>query len=272
MSDTETPTVDSDPGLDLLAEALAKFQADMPTVSKSHTAKVRTNDGGQYSYTYADLADVTEAAMPLLAKHGLSFVTLPGPTGLVGLLLHSSGQRLRAVLPITGATPQQVGSSLTYMRRYLLGCMTGIVTDDDDDGQAAQTAKPQPRKRSEPRPPVAPPIATEEHPAPDGSVDVPLPNTEPQRMGSAHPRMVTAMHTGLREVMPSNIERDDRLAIVAAMVRRSITTTKELTDREVSIVLGNVERIKAGVAGIEHVDGEWQLLSYALPPNEGDPS
>ena len=40
-----------------------------------------------------------------------------------------------------------MGSSLTYGRRYLLGCLTGIVTDDDEDGQiATQEERPAPRK------------------------------------------------------------------------------------------------------------------------------
>lgn len=143
----------SAPTLDKLAAALAAFQAEMPTVPKAHTATVKS-DKGSYSYTYAGLADVSEAAMPLLSKHGLSFVTLPGQGVLTGFLLHSSGQSLTATLPISGATPQQVGSSLTYMRRYLLGCMTGLVTDDDDDGQLAQTApKRKPAAKTAPPPP-----------------------------------------------------------------------------------------------------------------------
>jgi hypothetical protein len=245
------------PPIDALAAALAAFQSEMPTVSKTKTA-----DTGTFRYKYADLADVTEAAMPLLAKHGLSFVTLPGTTGLVGLLLHKSGQRLEAVLPITGATPQQVGSSLTYMRRYLLGCMTGIVTDDDDDGRQAEAAARAPRPRRE-RPPVAPPpVATPEHPAPDGSVDVPLPDPGPPHAGDG---LMRAMHAGLGEVLPSNLERGDRLAIVAEMVGRPITSTKELTRDEVMRVMGVIERIRGGVAGVEYVDNAWQVLAYGAP-------
>jgi len=139
--------------LDLLASALAAFQAEMPTVPKSHTATVKS-DKGSYSYTYAGLADVSEAAMPLLAKHGLSFTTLPGQGILTGMLLHKSGQHLTASLPVTGGTPQAIGSSLTYGRRYLLGCMTGLVTDDDEDGQLAQST---PRGAKAPAP-EAPPV------------------------------------------------------------------------------------------------------------------
>lgn len=144
-------------GTPRLAAALAAFQAEMPTVPKSHTAKVPTKSGGQYSYTYADLADVTEAATPLLSSHGLSFSCAPevGERGLAlrGVLLHDSGEERSGVLPLSGSTPQELGSSLTYMRRYLLGCLTGIVTDDDDDGNLAQKAasKPAAQRKSAPR-------------------------------------------------------------------------------------------------------------------------
>ena len=135
-------------GTPALAAALAKFQAEMPVVPKSHTAKVKTKTGSDYSYTYADLADVTEAAMPLLAKHALAYAAEPDVTerGLVlrGVLMHESGEERTGTLPLSGNTPQELGSSITYMRRYLLGCLTGIVTDDDDDGSIAQKAATRP--------------------------------------------------------------------------------------------------------------------------------
>lgn len=124
-----------------LAAALAKFQAEMPLVGKDRTAKV-----GAYSYTYAGLADVTAAAMPILTKHGLSFSCCPrrsaeGDYDLYGVLLHTSGQSLEGCLPIQGTKAQEIGSAITYGRRYLLGAMTGLVTDDDDDGALAHKAE-----------------------------------------------------------------------------------------------------------------------------------
>lgn len=268
-ADAQTPTmgwlpqIDVGPPVDLLAAALAEFQAEMPTVHKGKTARVQTKDGGSYSYTYADLADVSAAAMPVLARHGLSFATIPTRDGLVGMLLHSSGQRLTGILPINGATPQQVGSSLTYMRRYLLGCLTGIVTDDDDDGQQAEDgSKAAAARRARQRPPVAPSLATEEHPAPDGSVDVPLP--EPEQVGNLSPGLSRAMHAGLGEVIPEGCSREDRLAIVSEMIGRTITTTKDLTRDEAMRVMGVVERVRTGVAGIEYVDDTWQVLAYSV--------
>lgn len=142
-----------------LSEALAAFQAEMPVVTKSKTAKVPTKAGGSYSYSYADLATVSEIAMPRLTAHGLSFTCAPrltdaGHYELVGTLRHASGDAADGALPIKGGTPQELGSSITYARRYLLGAMTGIVTDDDDDGALAsqQREERQQRRRGAPAP------------------------------------------------------------------------------------------------------------------------
>ncbi len=138
-----------------LAAALAAVQAALPTVHKGNRATVPTRSGGSYSYTYADLGDVSAAALPLLSAHGLAWLCKPrrgdGGWELVGTLLHVSGEREEGSLPLAGGSPQEWGSSITYMRRYLLGSMTGLVTDDDDDGAVAQAAvkRPKPSAQSE---------------------------------------------------------------------------------------------------------------------------
>lgn len=130
-----------------LAEALAKVQSKLPTVHKGKQANV-----GQYSYSYADLADVSTAVMPLLATNGLSFTAHPRATDrggyeLAATLLHTSGESITGALPISGNTPQQLGSAITYARRYLLGCLTGVVTDSDDDARMATEAAKQQRRQ-----------------------------------------------------------------------------------------------------------------------------
>jgi hypothetical protein len=134
-----------------LAAALAAFQAEMPTVAKSKKANL-----GQYGYTYADLADVTEAATPILSRHGLAFAGSSrhvegGRYEVVGILSHESGEEREGALPIQGGNAQQLGSSITYMRRYLYGVMTGIVTDDDDDGRLARQAQEREQQEAEQR-------------------------------------------------------------------------------------------------------------------------
>lgn len=128
-----------------IATALAEFQKELPTVNKDKTAKM-----GTYSYTYTDLATLTHTVIPLLVKHGLTFTSAPRATDtgyeLVGTLLHTSGEKLEGALPIYGRQPQEIGSAITYARRYLLGAMTGVVTEDDDDGQRAVKAERTPAK------------------------------------------------------------------------------------------------------------------------------
>ena len=143
-----------------LAAALAAFQAEMPTVHKGKTARVPMKAGGSYTYKYADLADVVKAAHPNLARHGLSFTACPRHVDgagfvLVGVLRHESGESDEGMLPIQGRTAQEIGSSLTYNRRYLLGCMTGVVTDEDEDGSLAATSgTARPESDVQPEPPA----------------------------------------------------------------------------------------------------------------------
>jgi hypothetical protein len=127
-----------------LAAALAAAQGEFTAVGKSHSADMRT-----HAYRYADLADVWQMARPVLARHGLSVVQLPAPAApqevaLRTMLLHKSGQWLAGVgtMPCDTSKPQSVGSAITYLRRYQLGSVLGIVTDDDDDAQSAGHAEP----------------------------------------------------------------------------------------------------------------------------------
>lgn len=131
-----------------LVGALAQIQATMPVVRKGETAEVPTKSGGKYSYTYADLADVARAVYPILGEVGLAFIAMPtfrddGKYVLVGELAHDSGDSRTGefMLPDRG-TAQEVGSAISYGRRYLLGCLTGIVTGDQDDDGAAASKRP----------------------------------------------------------------------------------------------------------------------------------
>lgn len=204
-----------------LAAALAAVQAELPTVHKGNRATVPTKSGGNYSYTYADLGDVSAAALPLLSSHGLAWLCKPrlGEKGweLVGTLLHTSGEREEGTLPLSGGAPQEWGSSITYMRRYLLGSMTGLVTDDDDDGNSAQTAaKRAPRAAQRPAQPPASPAA------PPAGSDAPA-ATDTQRK---------RMHALLGEL--GITDRDKYVALAAWSANRPITSTSDLNAHEVA--------------------------------------
>ena len=142
---------------DGLVAALAKVQAQLPHVGKGKTGEVSgtTKDGRpfKYNYQYADLADIAEAIHPLLAANGLAFIAQPrlidGQYLLIGSLEHVSNDKREGCFPLPlhdRVTPQQIGSAITYGRRYLLCSLTGVVADEDDDGAAASKAPPQPKK------------------------------------------------------------------------------------------------------------------------------
>lgn len=123
-----------------LAAALAAFQAELPRLGKGSTA-----NAGTFSYRYADLADVSSLILPAIARLGLSFSAKPtirdGRSVLVCTLRHVSGESDEAEWDLPKGSPQQIGSAITYGRRYTLLAMTGVAPDEDDDGHAASTVE-----------------------------------------------------------------------------------------------------------------------------------
>jgi len=148
MAEQETPKV-WDNGTaphSSLAEALAAFQAEVPKMSKDETAKVKS-EKANYTYGYAGLDQFVEIVEPVLGKHGLAVTsrTTFTPEGVFMLevtLLHEMGERETAYWPLPDPRrmgPQDIGSAMTYGRRYLGWGLTGTFPGGiDDDGKQAQ--------------------------------------------------------------------------------------------------------------------------------------
>lgn len=125
-----------------LAEALAKAQGVMKAPVKDKTAKA-----GSFSYSYADLARVFDAAREALSSNGLALTQTMDNEGagpmLLTRLLHTSGEWIEGAYPIpANLSGQQLGSALTYARRYSVSAILGLAADDDDDGAGAEREKP----------------------------------------------------------------------------------------------------------------------------------
>lgn len=135
-----------------LTSAVAAVQADLPSVGKDKTAIVK-GDKTNYKYTYADLAAVSAAILPLLSKHGLAWITLPtlddsGKFVLRYELRHVSGEEAVGSYPLpTSGRPQEMGSAITYARRYALCAVTGVAPEDDDDNAATAEQSAAARER-----------------------------------------------------------------------------------------------------------------------------
>ena len=134
---------------DTLAAALAAFQADLPRIEKGNTAEIRS-EKGNYSYRYADLAEISPVVLPLLGRHGLAWSTRPtltedGRFVLRYALTHTSGEATGGdyPLPEPRSSPTVLGSAITYARRYTLCAVTGVAPGgDDDDAAEAQRRHP----------------------------------------------------------------------------------------------------------------------------------
>jgi hypothetical protein len=86
---------------------------------------------------------VIDVSKAILAKHALavSQPTMVTANGLVLVtrLMHKSGEFIESSYPLpSGGKPQEMGSALTYARRYCYCAILGIAADSDDDGAAAQ--------------------------------------------------------------------------------------------------------------------------------------
>lgn len=132
--------------------ALAKAQVELENPAKTKTAKVKgvskkTGKDFEMSYTYADIGDVLASARPILAKHGISITQVPMPRGNMMMLvtrLSHAGQWIEGDYPVCqiASDHQQMGSALTYSRRYALTAMIGVAAEDDDDGANAASPRP----------------------------------------------------------------------------------------------------------------------------------
>lgn len=126
-----------------IAAALAKAQGAMKNAVMN-----RTNP--HFRSKYADLASVFDAVRKPLSDNGIGVSQLINDGVLTTMLVHTSGQWLSSTmaLPVT-PRPQELGSALTYYRRYALSSITGMSADDDDDANAAeekQQRAPPPRR------------------------------------------------------------------------------------------------------------------------------
>ena len=139
-----------------ITEALSKFQGQVK--QPSFNRKVRVNN--TYNFEYADLGACVAAAAPVLQANDLAITQIICGGFLVTTLLHKSGEFITSTMPydLSRFTKMQdLGSALTYAKRYSYCAILGIVADADDDAntadgnqaqfqqRGAQQTKPQPQ-------------------------------------------------------------------------------------------------------------------------------
>lgn len=130
--------------------ALAAAQAAIPNIEK---AKENTH----FRSRYADIADGLSVIRPVLAQNGLvvtQATEFDRDSGLFVLhtrIYHTSGEWIGSTYPLpTSGKAQEMGSAITYARRYALFALVGTAaTDEDTDGNDAAQANMKPAKKVE---------------------------------------------------------------------------------------------------------------------------
>ena len=124
--------------IDQLAAALAIAQGKI-------TGALKDSANPFFKSRYADLASVWDACRDHLSSNGLAVIqttetVADSSVTVVTTLAHKSGQWIRGVLTMTpkDASPQAVGSCLTYARRYALAAIVGVAQVDDDANAASK--------------------------------------------------------------------------------------------------------------------------------------
>ena len=127
-----------------LAAKFMRILNEVPNFVTDETAQA-----GNRTYKYLNLATILKTIKPVFEKHGLAFsqrVTFSNEgearqvIGTVETIIFDDKEQMVACsypFFVTG-DPQQVGSAITYARRYSLCAVLGIFPDKDDDGAYAK--------------------------------------------------------------------------------------------------------------------------------------
>jgi len=145
----------------ITSDSIANLTLALSIVQGKMTHAIKDSANPFFKSKYADLESVWDVCRSLLSENGLAVMQFPGDINFVQLekdngdvniatkmslttiISHKSGEFISKEMsvPVTKPDAQGAGSALTYMRRYALAAVVGVV-QADDDGNAASSPKP----------------------------------------------------------------------------------------------------------------------------------
>jgi hypothetical protein len=122
--------------------SLAAFRAECPKIQQNRTAEIKTQGGGGYSFTYAELDETTRIVDPILFRHGFSYswdsdTDEKGNLTSTFILTHVNGHERKTHFKLptqnaSGMSPQQkIGAADSFAKRKAMENGLGIVTTDN---------------------------------------------------------------------------------------------------------------------------------------------
>jgi hypothetical protein len=211
-----------------LDEALLALQADPPALTKN-----KDGQAGNQKTKYADLVQVNQVVLKRLNSYGVIYKAKPTLRDteprfvLAYTLLHvASGTSESGEYPLKlSENSQQMGSAISYARRYALLAITGIAAEDeDDDGRTttqrtAKRATPSEQQQTAQRRPSGPPLPG------DGLIN------QPQMA------KLQALFTEQGYATPG-----DKRAFLESVVGHELASTKALTKAEAAKAIDRLEK------------------------------
>jgi hypothetical protein len=134
--------------------AMAAFKTEPLAIVKSKAVGYKTKEGDFVGYKHAELSDITDVALPAMAKHGLSHkwdIRQESGTIYVDCIVthelgHSEKVTMFASPDNSGKKNaiQQIASTVTYLQRYTMLAALGLSTKGIDDDGASSEGEPVP--------------------------------------------------------------------------------------------------------------------------------
>lgn len=120
------------------------FYQEIADLQNDITKIVKNTDNPYFKSKYSDLSAIFDEVKPKIKEHG--FVLIQRVLGNIlksELIFIKTGQSIESEMELLTAKPdmQQLGSAITYARRYSLLSLLNIETEDDDGNRASGNTK-----------------------------------------------------------------------------------------------------------------------------------
>lgn len=127
-------------------KSIANFQQSVPVILKETSG---------YGYNYADLPAIFAVINPLMKENGLGFYQAVNDGKIKTVIFHiKSGETIESETTIPQGVSlkgmndfQVLGSAITYIKRYALSSLLGLVTDKDTDASGEQIIQTKPYEK-----------------------------------------------------------------------------------------------------------------------------
>lgn len=135
-----------------IANALVNIQSKLESPKNSKDVKY-----GNTTFSYVELPVLVNSLRKTLSDHGVVLLQAPfnndGNIGIETMLIHESGEFIKSTLFSKASTskPHDIGSLITYYRRYAILSMLSLGQEDDDGQIANEAAKELEKPKTQPK-------------------------------------------------------------------------------------------------------------------------